>query len=157
MKNGRILFMLDGLDEAEPELRDHYVAPWFIKVCQQYPKCRYLVSSRPVGYPPGMLRSSEFVECDLLDFGTDEIREYTRHWCTAVRLARNKPEEEARREGVIEFCISYASDFMVATATGNCGCTSAASPVSAVPGGCAPTGDGAEAGCPGAECWRVDL
>jgi len=28
MKQGRFLFMLDGLDETEPELRDRYVIPW---------------------------------------------------------------------------------------------------------------------------------
>jgi NACHT domain len=102
MKNGRVLLMLDGLDETDPELRDHYVLPWLINLCQQYPKCRYLVSSRPVGYLPGVLKSLEFVECDLLDFGEPDIVEYTRHWCTAVRLARNEPEEEARREGAAD-------------------------------------------------------
>lgn len=99
MQTGRVLFMLDGLDEIEPELWDQYVLPWLLELCQQYPDCWYLVSSRPVGYPPGTLHKSKFVECDLLDFGEDEIAGDTRHWCTAVRLARNEPEEVARREG----------------------------------------------------------
>lgn len=99
MKSGRVLLMLDGLDETEPELRDGCILPWLQELCQKYPDCRYLVSSRPVGYPVGALRELKFVECDLLDFGKDEIAEYTRHWCTAIRLARNEPEEEARREG----------------------------------------------------------
>jgi hypothetical protein len=102
MKSGRVLLMLDGLDETEPELRDGCILPWLHKLCLDYPNCGYLVSSRPVGYPVGALRSPGFVECDLLDFGTDEIGEYTRHWCTAIRLARNEPEEEARREGEVE-------------------------------------------------------
>ena len=38
-------------------------------------------------------------ECDLLDFDSSQMAEYTRHWCTAVRLARNEPEQEARVEG----------------------------------------------------------
>jgi len=102
LKTGRILFMLDGLDETEPELRDNYVMPWLLELCRRYPNCRYLISSRPVGYPPGMLRKFKFVESDLLDFNEPQIREYTRHWCTAVRLARNEPEEEARREGAAD-------------------------------------------------------
>src|SRR6185369_3488297 len=53
----------------------------------------------PVGYPVGTLSKLGFVECELLDFSDNEIGEYTRHWCTAIRLARNEPEEEARREG----------------------------------------------------------
>jgi hypothetical protein len=102
MREGRVLFMLDGLDETEPELRDRYVLPWLKDLCRQYPNCRYLVSSRPVGYPPKMLRSLQFAECDLRDFGEAEVAEYCRHWCTAVRLARNEPEEEARREGTTD-------------------------------------------------------
>ena len=99
MKSGRVLLTLDGLDETEPELRDGCILPWLQELCRQYPNCQYLVSSCPVGYPVGALRELEFVECDLLDFGKDEIAEYTRHWCTAIRLARNEPEEEAPHEG----------------------------------------------------------
>lgn len=102
MRDGRVLFMLDGLDETEPELHNRYLIPWMFKLCQRYPDCRYLVSSRPIGYPAGTLRSLEFAECGLLDFGDPEIAEYTSHWCTAVRLARNEPEDEARREGAAD-------------------------------------------------------
>ncbi|UCH96798.1 MAG: NACHT domain-containing protein, partial [Candidatus Aminicenantes bacterium] len=94
-----ILFMLDGLDETEPELRDKYILPWLYELCRTYPKCHFLVSSRPQGYPPGTLLKLEFTESDLLDFEEPQVAEYTRHWCTAVRLARNEPEDEARREG----------------------------------------------------------
>ncbi|MEL7355905.1 MAG: NACHT domain-containing protein [Cyanobacteria bacterium J06560_6] len=99
MNAGRVLFMLDGLDETEPALRDKFLLPWLLGLLEQYPECHYLISSRPVGYPPGLLHTGKFNECDLLDFNVSQIRDYTRHWCTAVRLARNEPEEEARREG----------------------------------------------------------
>lgn len=102
MQAGRVLFMLDGLDETEPELCDDYILPWLVKLCADYPNCAYLVSSRPVGYPPGALQPFKFKECNLMDFGDGEIAEYARHWCTAIRLARNEPETEARREGVAE-------------------------------------------------------
>ena len=99
MQAGRVLFMLDGLDETEPDLRDKYLFPWLFNLIKQYPKCYYLISSRPVGYASGVLRSRRFIECDLLDFDESQIQDYTRHWCTAVRLARNESEAEARREG----------------------------------------------------------
>lgn len=99
MAAGRVIFMLDGLDETHPELRDALVLPWLQRLCERYPDCRFLVSSRPSGYPNGALSALDFKECDLLDFAEDEIAEYTRHWCTAVRLARNEPTEEAREEG----------------------------------------------------------
>jgi NACHT domain-containing protein len=45
MQAGRVFFMLDGLDETEPSLRDQYVLPWLEELCRAYPNCRYLVSS----------------------------------------------------------------------------------------------------------------
>ena len=99
MKAGRILFMLDGLDEIEPELRDQYLIPWLLKLQKTYPKCNYLIASRPVGYSSGMLQKFKFVESELIDFNPEQIKTYTRNWCTAVRLARNELEAEARREG----------------------------------------------------------
>ncbi|MDZ8089178.1 MAG: NACHT domain-containing protein [Nostoc sp. DedQUE12b] len=99
MQAGRVLFMLDGLDETEPELWDKYLIPWLFDLLKRYPKCHYLISSRPVGYPPGLLHQQKFIECNLLDFNESQIQEYTRHWCTAIRLARNESEAEARREG----------------------------------------------------------
>jgi hypothetical protein len=57
MKAGRVLFMLDGLDETEPELCDRYIIPWLAEMCERYGDCGYLVSSRPVGYPPARFTS----------------------------------------------------------------------------------------------------
>ncbi len=99
MQAGCVLLMLDGLDETEPEIRDRYVLPWLHDLCRDYPHCRYLISSRPVGYPPGALKTLGFAECSVQDFDDTEIGEYCRHWCTAICLARNEPDEEARREG----------------------------------------------------------
>jgi NACalpha-BTF3-like transcription factor len=102
MKAGRILLMLDGLDETEPELLKQKLLPWLFGLLKKYPKCHYLISSRPVGYPPRLLLTKKFTECDLLDFNRIQIDEYTRHWCTAVRLARNETEVEARHEGAMD-------------------------------------------------------
>jgi hypothetical protein len=102
MDAGRLLFMVDGLDETELELRDRHLIPWLRQVCDDFKLCRFLVSSRPAGYPTGVLRDLHFAECDLLDFTKPQIVEYACHWCSAVRLARNEPAEEARREGTDE-------------------------------------------------------
>ncbi|MEM8830303.1 MAG: NACHT domain-containing protein [Cyanobacteria bacterium P01_G01_bin.19] len=102
MTAGRVLFMLDGLDEIEPELRDKHLIPWLLQLQESYPKCDYLISSRPVGYPFGMLKKYKFIESELVDFNPEQIQTYTRNWCTAVRLARNELDTEARREGAID-------------------------------------------------------
>jgi len=104
MKAGRVLFVLDGLDETDPADRDQHVLPWLKELCRPENSrgCRFLVTSRPVGYPSGALADLEFVECDLLDFQPDQIAEYTTHWCTALHLAQQEPEGEARRKGKAE-------------------------------------------------------
>ncbi len=94
--------MLDGLDETEPELRDGQLLPWFARLCRHYPECRYLVSSRPVGYPPGSLRRLEFAEHEVCDFSKEQVGSYASHWCTAIRLARNEPKAEAEKKGAEE-------------------------------------------------------
>jgi hypothetical protein len=102
MSAGRVLFLLDGLDEADPGVRDKRILPWLIGICSLYPNCQFVVSSRPVGYQTGALRALGFSEAELLDFTEPQVLEYARHWCTAIRLARNEAIEEARREGSLE-------------------------------------------------------
>jgi len=99
MRAGHIFFMLDGLDETEPELRDKYLLPWLLDLMAKGPDCRFLIASRPVGYTDDILCNYDFLQCHLLDFDDQQIMDYTRHWCIAVRLARNELEEEARKEG----------------------------------------------------------
>jgi hypothetical protein len=99
MKAGRVLFILDGLDEAEPVARDQLLIPWLLSLCQTYKDCYFVISSRPVGYPPGTLGKAGFIECELLDFDSTQIEQYTIHWCTAVLLAQNELEAEARAQG----------------------------------------------------------
>jgi predicted NACHT family NTPase len=60
------------------------------------------VSARPAGYAPGALRELGFVDCEMRDLDDAQVCEFTRHWSTAVRLARNEPESEARRVGVVD-------------------------------------------------------
>ena len=100
MKNGTVLVLLDGLDEVEPKQRDTSVLPWFRKLCEEYPDCRFVITSRPVGYPSDSLDGIGFMESNLLDFNEEQILEYVQHWHIAVRLVRNEPTEEARRKGI---------------------------------------------------------
>jgi hypothetical protein len=99
MMYGRILFMLDGIDEIAPEKRDMSLFPWLKTIIETYPDCRYLLSSRPTGYPAGALNELGFTECDLQDFDEERIRAYTTNWHTAIRLARNEPKDEAYAKG----------------------------------------------------------
>jgi len=99
LERGRVLVMIDGLDEVDPQRLQQQVLPWLGDLVQRFRRCRFIVSSRPSGYNAGTFKRLGFLEADLLDFDTEAISAYTCHWCVAVRLARNETEAEARREG----------------------------------------------------------
>lgn len=96
---GQVVLLVDGLDETDPDGRDRYLFPWMKKLLQDYPDCRCVVSSRPVGYSPGWLQGLGFVESDILDFRPEHIGQYVRQWCTAVRMSQGEAESQARQEG----------------------------------------------------------
>ena len=73
LKAGRVLFMLDGLDEVEPDLRDKCILPWLRSLCDAHPQCVFIVSSRPVGYAAGALDKLKFTEADVLDFASSNF------------------------------------------------------------------------------------
>ena len=102
LQDGKILLMVDGLDEVEPTALERKVLPWISALIKSYPRCKYVLSSRPVSYKSDKIGAHRFAICELRDFDPEQMRAYSRNWCTARRLARNEPEDEARQEGVRE-------------------------------------------------------
>jgi NACHT domain/NACHT N-terminal Helical domain 1 len=102
LQDGKILLMVDGLDEVEPTALEGKVLPWISALIKKYPRCRYVLSSRPVAYKSDKVGTHKFAICELCDFDPDQMKAYSRNWCIARRLARNEPEDEARIEGAHE-------------------------------------------------------
>lgn len=102
LASGRVLFMVDGMDEVEPHLLATSVIPWLRSSVATYPECRYVLSSRPVGYSAEDLAGLVLTVCDVVDFDDEQVREYSRNWCTSVRISQNEAEGEARKEGIRE-------------------------------------------------------
>lgn len=84
MQAGRVLLMLDGLDECEPTQRDGQLLPWLRKVIERYPDNRYLVSTRPVAYAPETLLGMGFAERELREFDDGQRGAYVQRWCAAI-------------------------------------------------------------------------
>ena len=99
MAEGRVLFMVDGLDEVEPAKLDDQVLPWLGGLIERYPNCCYVISTRPVGRRTGAFAAMDFDQFEIMPFDDERKRAYCRHWATAVRLTQNEPDEEARIEG----------------------------------------------------------
>jgi hypothetical protein len=77
---GRIVLLLDGLDEVfDVGLRDAVVND-ITRFSSQFPQVPVLVTSRVVGYQPARLRDTEFRHFMLQDLDKDQITAFVNRW-----------------------------------------------------------------------------
>lgn len=82
---GRVLLLLDGLDELlEPGLRAKIVED-IDAFCNQHPAVPVIVTSRQVGYELAPLDSGRFRVCRLAEFNDNQVQEYARKWFSLDR------------------------------------------------------------------------
>lgn len=93
---GKVLLLIDGLDEIVADKRDNLMG-WISDFIELFPKCRYIISSRPAGYQSHAFQKLRFNEVTLCEFNSDQIREYVRRWTKAVEIAEGVPFEEAEQ------------------------------------------------------------
>ncbi len=87
-QEGRLLLLLDGLDEVPRDDREDAEA-LLRQISTRWPETPVVVTSRPIGYRrPG----SEFVELDLLAFDEKQRREFLARW-----FGRSSAKADRRR------------------------------------------------------------
>lgn len=86
-QEGRLLLLLDGLDEVPKEDRDDAEA-LLRQLSARWPRSPLVVSSRPIGY---RRPSSEFVELELLPFDENQRGTFLDRWFKRPNAAR-KPD-----------------------------------------------------------------
>lgn len=80
LTGGRAIILLDGLDEvADPTLR-HRVARLTENFTQAYPTCRYIVTSRIIGYTDAARLGENYAITTVRDFNLDDIRKFLTAW-----------------------------------------------------------------------------
>ena len=97
---GRVVLLLDGLDEiADPELRER-VFNVFRAALDAWPQCRVVVTSRPFDTEP--LRDMEFFAARIAPFDLEAIAAFLDRWVAVLYDARQGLEvtrsSEAERE-----------------------------------------------------------
>ncbi len=103
LQAGRVLFLIDGLDEIVDEKRDDLLS-WIGDFIDLYPESRYVISSRPAGYQSNFFQEMKFNEASLCEFNPSQIREYVFRWAKAVEIASGTPVEEVEK-----VCSQYAT------------------------------------------------
>jgi Leucine-rich repeat (LRR) protein len=83
--------LLDGVDEVPNNKRDD-ARSGIRAIAHQYPKCSYIVTTRPTAVGPGWLRDEDFGEAEINPLSDTDRTELIRRWHRAV-------EDELRRQG----------------------------------------------------------
>ena len=80
LKNGHAVLLLDGMDEvADTDLRRR-VSRLIEAFVRAYPDCRYIVSSRVVGYTDAARLGEKFSVTTVRDFTLKDVRQFLAHW-----------------------------------------------------------------------------
>ncbi|RMF43778.1 MAG: NACHT domain-containing protein, partial [Deltaproteobacteria bacterium] len=97
LAQGRALILLDGLDEVRQEhLRRTVVdrVEDFFALQKQRGN-KFVLTSRLVGYKEVRPAADDLQECTLMDFGEEEIAQFTRQWTRAVARAAHGQTKQA--------------------------------------------------------------
>ncbi len=95
LAEGRAAILLDGLDEvADPDLRRR-VARLVESFTQAYPGCRYVVTSRIVGYSGPARLGEGYATTTVRDFTLADVAQFLTNWHRLVAIGQMAPGEPA--------------------------------------------------------------
>lgn len=96
LEDGRAVVLLDGLDEvADPDLRRR-VARLVEAFTVAYPACRFIVTSRIVGYTGPARLGGDYTPTTVRDFSDADIAQFLRNWHLAVAVGEMGPGASAQ-------------------------------------------------------------
>lgn len=81
LRKGKCLVLLDGLDEVAQINKRVAVSEWVQQQLISYPRCRFVVTSRPQGYQAAPLKPVNVVE--VLPFSNEQVQRFVRNWYLA--------------------------------------------------------------------------
>ncbi len=88
LTGGDALILLDGLDEVvDPGLRRR-VSRLVESFTQTYPRCRYVVTSRIVGYTDAARLGESYAVTTMLDFSREDIARFLGNWHRLIAVAQ---------------------------------------------------------------------
>ncbi|MGW7385483.1 NACHT domain-containing protein, partial [Streptomyces sp. NPDC054794] len=89
-----VIMLFDGMDEIFDPARRADVAGQIAAFAQAHPHVRVVVTSRVVGFTPGVFTTAGFSQAKLEDLTRTQIESFIRHWYTAAHP--DDPNEASR-------------------------------------------------------------
>ncbi len=100
LRDGGALVLLDGLDEVpEADRRREQVKTAVLGFVEDFPQCRFVVTSRTYAYQRQDWKLMSFAEAVLAPFTPGQISRFVDRWYAHVGVARGLSPDEAVRTG----------------------------------------------------------
>ncbi len=96
LDNGKCLVLLDGLDEVAEKSKREAVSQWVDRQIKNYPRCHFIVSSRPHGYQEAPLQNANVIK--VQNFNFEQVKRFVQGWYLANEIVAsgNVNNEEVR-------------------------------------------------------------
>jgi hypothetical protein len=82
LDQGRAIVMMDGLDEVADPIARKVVADWVNRQMLEFPRCSFILTSRPGGYRDNPLEAVELV-AEVERFTAIQVRQFALQWFLA--------------------------------------------------------------------------
>jgi len=86
LEKGKSILLLDGMDEVANITLRQRVARLIEKFSDRYPKCRFIVTSREVGYDGATRVGAQFGLAKVRAFSTADVHKFIRNWTRVVEI-----------------------------------------------------------------------
>jgi energy-coupling factor transporter ATP-binding protein EcfA2 len=96
MADGRLLLLVDGIDEA-PASERRRVREWLSGLLAAYPDIRCVVTTRPSAVREGWLGDLGFAELDLLPMSRTDVTAFIDRWHAAAAAGAGVDQEQRER------------------------------------------------------------
>ncbi|MDC0714345.1 NACHT domain-containing protein [Stigmatella sp. ncwal1] len=84
LRAGRCIVLLDGLDEVAKVEQRQAISKWVDAQIGNYPKCPFVITSRPQGYKSAPLGKADILE--VQPFGVTQVRQFIERWYLANEI-----------------------------------------------------------------------
>ncbi|MBV9928815.1 MAG: NACHT domain-containing protein [Acidobacteria bacterium] len=97
LRQGKCMVLLDGLDEVAQARDRQTISHWVDRQLRNYPRCRFVVTSRPQGYQDAPLERANVVE--VQPFNKNQVKSFIENWYLAneVVSAGNRVDAGVRQ------------------------------------------------------------
>lgn len=97
LEDGKCLVLFDGLDEVARASEREAVSRWVDEQLKQYPKSRFVITSRPQGYRGAPLQRASIVE--VQPFSGEQVARFVKNWYLANEIVSsgNKLDEGVKQ------------------------------------------------------------